>query len=269
MSRKIQQILDVLTIVRAAYLGGQSTNIQTLRIDATTEIADREGLYRTTVLDKYQRGLEPDIYGTDAFDAIVSAWLIEGSTKLQQILGDHAVDNDDSQKIATFFGTEQVIEKDLYERMQLLTALVEKRETYSAEFDHESVEDERLVVARELVQRQGQHFFRSMLLENYHHRCCVTGTAVTEILEAAHISPYLGVNSNHPTNGLLLRADIHTLFDYGLLAIHENDYSILVSPRILDSVYRLLHGQSIRLPEDEKMWPDFFALQKHRLAAKL
>jgi HNH endonuclease len=44
-----------------------------------------------------------------------------------------------------------------------------------------------------------------------------------DILEAAHISPYRGEEDNHPENGLLLRADLHTLFDHLNAAIHAMD----------------------------------------------
>ncbi|WP_169719739.1 HNH endonuclease, partial [Novosphingobium acidiphilum] len=56
-------------------------------------------------------------------------------------------------------------------------------------------------------------------MKAYDGKCAVTSCAIEPLLEAAHIHPYLGPKTNHVTNGMLLRADIHTLFDLGLLAI--------------------------------------------------
>ena len=61
------------------------------------------------------------------------------------------------------------------------------------------------------------HKFRDALIGAYAGRCAITGCSVLDILEAAHITPYLGPDTNHVTNGLLLRADLHTLFDTCLL----------------------------------------------------
>ena len=72
-----------------------------------------------------------------------------------------------------------------------------------------------------IVRRRGQPAFRRALLEAYHERCAVTGCDAPEALEAAHVVPYRGVATNHPANGLLLRADLHALFDLGLIAVDE------------------------------------------------
>ena len=61
--------------------------------------------------------------------------------------------------------------------------------------------------------RQGQPQFRKSLLTAYRSRCAITGTAVESVLEAAHIWPHKGEQTNEVWNGLLLRADLHTLFD--------------------------------------------------------
>jgi len=77
-----------------------------------------------------------------------------------------------------------------------------------------------------------------------------------DLLEAAHIVPYRSEEHNHPSNGLLLRADIHTLFDLNLLRIRPNTYRIELAKEVMgDEVYRCLHGQILRLkqtrPSDE------------------
>lgn len=67
--------------------------------------------------------------------------------------------------------------------------------------------------------RQGQPAFRKLLLDAYGSRCAVTGSRTVEVLEAAHIMPYMGRHTNVAQNGLLLRSDVHTLFDRLLLTV--------------------------------------------------
>lgn len=87
------------------------------------------------------------------------------------------------------------------------------------DFNPRNKADGRRRIERLVTIRQGQPMFRAKLMEAYDRRCAVTGSRIEETLEAAHISPYLGAESNHVCNGLLLRADIHTLYDLGLIRI--------------------------------------------------
>jgi len=102
-------------------------------------------------------------------------------------------------------------------------------------------------------------------LAAYQGSCAVTGCDVVEALEAAHIVPYLGPQTNCMTNGLLLRADIHTLFDLGLFSVNPTDYLVLISKRLKGSPYQKLAGQQIRFPVDIASRPSSQAL-KARLA---
>jgi hypothetical protein len=86
--------------------------------------------------------------------------------------------------------------------------------------------DARQRVLRELYARQGQARFRCDLLAIYDSRCAITGCSLEHILEAAHITPYLGPHTNDLSNGLLLRADIHTLWDKGLVAVDEESRKV-------------------------------------------
>jgi hypothetical protein len=63
---------------------------------------------------------------------------------------------------------------------------------------------------------------------------------VAAVLEAAHIDPYRGEGNNHPGNGLLLRADIHTLFDLNLLGIEPNHLRIELHPDIAEKYRKLV-----------------------------
>src|SRR5262245_9271658 len=69
-------------------------------------------------------------------------------------------------------------------------------------------------------------------------RCCaITGCSVRDVLEAAHIHPYRGRERNKVANGLLLRADLHTLFDCGLIAIDAATMTVIVTPSLQNSEY--------------------------------
>jgi putative restriction endonuclease len=86
--------------------------------------------------------------------------------------------------------------------------------------------DERPIVFRQIKERRGQQKFRSDLFEQYGAVCMITGSRIMDILEAAHINPYRGINDNHVSNGLILRADIHTLFDLNMIGIDPKTLTI-------------------------------------------
>ncbi len=133
-----------------------------------------------------------------------------------------------------------------------------------AAFDPLSIEDARRKTLTATVLRQGQPAFRRSLLDAYERRCAVSDCETVQVLEAAHIVPYLGPNTNHVTNGLLLRADIHTLFDAGLITINQVKSTLIISPVLKDSSYGDLHGKPIRLPTDVAKRPSVAALGMHR-----
>ena len=76
--------------------------------------------------------------------------------------------------------------------------------------------------------------------------------------------PYRSEGSHHPQNGLLLRADLHSLFDLGLLAVDGAKMTVQVAPRLRGSVYGELHGQQLRPTDDPEMQPSRNALDQHR-----
>jgi hypothetical protein len=99
--------------------------------------------------------------------------------------------------------------------------------------------DRRPILQRQIKARRGQSRFRESLRRRYGDQCAVTGCRVLEILEAAHINPYRSDNDNHEENGLLLRADIHTLFDLDLLGIEPSELKIELHPSIATKVPEL------------------------------
>jgi len=116
-----------------------------------------------------------------------------------------------------------------------------------------------------LTDRQGQPAFRSELLAAYGGRCAISGIFVGEALQAAHIEPYDGAATNVVTNGLLLRADLHNLFDAHLLWI-DDDLVVRVAASVSDICYRQWDGQPLRRPVDPAAQPNEEALRNHRVA---
>lgn len=100
--------------------------------------------------------------------------------------------------------------------------------------------------------RLGQGSFRIVVTDAYERRCAITGERVLPVLEAAHVKPYSEGGQHRVDNGLLLRSDIHTLFDRGYLTVTE-DLHVEVSKRIKEEFqngkdYYSLHGQELRHP---------------------
>ncbi|MBW4581087.1 MAG: HNH endonuclease [Tildeniella nuda ZEHNDER 1965/U140] len=131
-------------------------------------------------------------------------------------------------------------------------------------FDTGNLEDARRRVITSIVQRRGQSEFRLGLLNAYAGQCPITNCNIEAAIEAAHIMSYRGDKSNHITNGLPLRADIHILFDLHLLSIHPDTYRVLLSPEVASSSnYGAYAGQKLRLPQNKAASPDRTALRNH------
>jgi len=129
-------------------------------------------------------------------------------------------------------------------------------------FDPGGIEDARERVIRGIKIRRGQRNFRDALLVAYGSRCAITGCNITDVLEAAHITPYLGPETNHVSNGLLLRTDLHTLLDCGLIGIDPATRKVLLAPSLRTSAdYAHLHGQSLRCASPVSASPSIKALE--------
>ncbi|MCC6335354.1 MAG: HNH endonuclease [Myxococcales bacterium] len=106
-----------------------------------------------------------------------------------------------------------------------------------------------------LQPRLGQGAFRVAVTAAYAGACAVTGEHSLPVLDAAHIRPYADLDSSHEvSNGLLLRTDIHRLFDAGYVTVTP-DLRFLVSRRLADefangkAYYKRNGKQLVSLPE--------------------
>ncbi len=135
-------------------------------------------------------------------------------------------------------------------------SLFEVNEPFSPEYG--------LVLAKVRI---GQGAFRASVTDAYQKRCSITGERTLPVLEAAHIKPYSESGPNLPTNGLLLRSDIHKLFDTGYMTITK-ELKIEVSRRIKAEFengkeYYQYHGRGLALPKQAKEAPGSKFLDWH------
>ncbi|MBP7704583.1 MAG: HNH endonuclease [Caulobacter sp.] len=115
--------------------------------------------------------------------------------------------------------------------------------------------------------RLGQGTFRIAVTDHYERRCAVTEEKTLPLLDAAHIKPWNEGGEHRPDNGILLRTDVHRLFDLGYVTI-SHDHRFEVSPKLVEDYgngrhYYALHGQPIRPPTNSSLLPSKEALDWH------
>ena len=121
--------------------------------------------------------------------------------------------------------------------------------------------------------RLGQAIFRVRVLDAYGRACAVTTEHSLPVLDAAHIKPYASGGEHAISNGLVLRSDLHRLFDRGYVTVDE-DERFVVGRRLKDEFengrsYYALHGRKLVLPAEAAMRPEPLALAWHRQQAFL
>lgn len=116
-------------------------------------------------------------------------------------------------------------------------------------FESTDADEAREKVYRLISLRRGQPKFRKDLLGIY-RRCVISGCNAESALEAAHIRPYSTEGTNALSNGLLLRADLHSLFDLDLIAIDPEKLTVWLAEELLSTTYRELLGKRLLLPPE-------------------
>jgi hypothetical protein len=114
--------------------------------------------------------------------------------------------------------------------------------------------------------RVGQGTFRRQLLEKYGFHCAFVGACHQSVLQAAHLYRYADLGSHEENGGLLMRADLHLLFDAGLIAINPDTGRIECSEDLRPyDVYAALHGQLVvvKLTDEHKQWLRLHWQQHH------
>jgi putative restriction endonuclease len=118
-----------------------------------------------------------------------------------------------------------------------------------------------------MTPRLGQGAFRVAVTEAYGRQCAITGGKVLPALDAAHIRPYSEGGYHSKSNGILLRKDIHSVFDAGYATV-DKDFRFVVSRKVKEvfnngEEYLRLHGNALRLPKGKSDWPNPNFLQWH------
>ena len=122
--------------------------------------------------------------------------------------------------------------------------------------------DDREFIKVRVASRSGQSNFRAQLIKKW--RCCsITACNTINALDAAHIAPYRGEKDNDIRNGLLLRADIHRLFDAYLIGINPKSLTVHISSQIDDPIYTQYEGKRIKVEEGKEI--SVAALEYHWL----
>ncbi len=125
------------------------------------------------------------------------------------------------------------------------------------------LKDERLRVRVEQIRRKGQDKFRKEIMAAYGGTCAITYVDVPEALQAAHIDSYRGPKSQVVNNGLLLRSDMHLLYDAHLFTVMPETYRIILSDRLISSDYRKYDGAHIAMPSERRLAPSDNLLNMH------
>lgn len=102
-----------------------------------------------------------------------------------------------------------------------------------------------------ITARRGQTEFRKRLLDAYGRRCCISGCREEALLEAAHIRPHAEEPNYSTRNGLLLRADLHTLYDLHLLGVDEFG-NVTLSAEVKDPYYKDLVNKIRRITPPDR-----------------
>jgi hypothetical protein len=94
--------------------------------------------------------------------------------------------------------------------------------------------------------RVGQTKFRKRLKERYGDNCALSGSAPSHVLDAAHLYSYAEVGVHDEYGGLLIRRDLHRLFDLGLILVDPKSLNIFVDESLSEyPVYHSLHGNKL------------------------
>jgi hypothetical protein len=120
---------------------------------------------------------------------------------------------------------------------------------------------ERMPVTKLLRLRRGQNKLRKNLLTLYQGKCCISGFHIEETLHACHILPHAAAGDNRSTNALLLRSDLHDLFDVHLMGIHPDTLKVAIKKSLFRSEYAQFEGRTLAHRTDNKK-PNVEALRE-------
>lgn len=160
----------------------------------------------------------------------------------------------------------QIPKGGIYKIVLIETAIVEILNFLDWSFDKKQIEvdimpvplvDQNQIEAKgerrmvSIAVRNGQQKLKLKLMNHYQGQCAVSGCGIEEVLNACHITPFAESFICLAEDAILLRADLHHLFDKKLLAIHPETFKIHISSKIRNSEYGVWHEKDIRPPTGE------------------
>lgn len=164
------------------------------------------------------------------------------------------------------YDTNTTIGSQLYQQVQ--ERLARNNSSLPGDFISREANGERYGQPQIIQPRLGQGAFKVIVTEAYNRRCAVSGEKTLPVLEAAHIKPYSQEGPHSLRNGLLLRRDLHTLFDRGYFTVND-DLIVEVSKRLKEDYgngrdYYAFHGKKLTvLPSNLADCPNRQFLEWH------
>lgn len=227
------------------------------------------GNYRIVLTQGYSKQLNEYIKNEEVSKSVAKNWVLEEAKPLAVMLADsyyaelkshhfNVASTDDVS--SDLIIAERVYNVDDHTNdSQLITDInyllriylnLASETPYTPDSDGQSIAD----AYREcLVQmRRGQAEFRKKLFDKYGTSCMLTGCKIPAVIEAAHIIPFSDSQDHDDNNGLLLRADLHKLYDSNLLGI-EPDGKVHIMPAVSGAGYSDLSGKTLTCVIDSKM----------------
>lgn len=126
-----------------------------------------------------------------------------------------------------------------------------------------SSEDKKQRMIRNTVVRSGQQQFRRMVLGFFGGKCCISNSDIDVVLEAAHVTPFNGRESNIIQNGICLRADIHKLWDEYLISINPDTCRVEISSLLSGTEYEQFRNKEVFKNVDKEKIPQKNTLRIH------
>lgn len=207
--------------------------------------------YAETVANQLQDGRHKTIHLYDKHrDDVTNQLESRKADEIQSNWGTPVIDHWPRQHFVGFFLPAGAVSRDeaVGEAIRVFRRLANILLNLAGSEGLDEVDEERRrsVVASWL--RPGQARFRADLMRDFGGRCVISGCDVPVALEAAHIQAVALGGSDEPANGLLLRADLHLLYDLGLLKLNTvtDGAQVVLHPSISESAYSGLNHRVIR-----------------------
>ncbi len=139
-------------------------------------------------------------------------------------------------------------------------ALLESGDAYEPKTGEDDQSANPLEFATSMIRgRRGDRKLRLALRKLYNDHCAISGSCLADLLEVAYIVPFPSGQVHSPSNAILLRSDLHTLWDLNQIGIDPETMQLVVSPRLAESKYGKLAGREL-LERSDKSQVDRNAL---------